>query len=100
MSTAPGRLTRLSRPVPLNGRCRGSVPDDGSATFRSDASFGRRAGPAGFASGVSLESYNCPGRYVRPYGNLLYVQPVSTAPDRADAAYCLEQQPSPVSTGE
>jgi GH43 family beta-xylosidase len=63
--------------------------NDGSATFRADASFQRRAGLAD-AAGVSLESVNFPGRYIRHSANLLYVQAVSTATDRADATFHLE----------
>ncbi|BCB82376.1 hypothetical protein GCM10022251_47950 [Phytohabitans flavus] len=63
--------------------------NDGSAIFRSDASFFRRAGLAD-AAGVSFESVNFAGRYIRHSSNLLYVQPVSTATDRADATYVLE----------
>jgi GH43 family beta-xylosidase len=63
--------------------------NDGSALFRGDASFQRRAGLAD-AAGVSLESVNAAGRYVRQAGGLLYLQPVATATDRADATYHLE----------
>jgi len=63
--------------------------NDGSATFRADASFFRRAGLADSAA-VSLESSNFAGRYIRHSSNLLYTQPVSTATDRADATFYLE----------
>lgn len=63
--------------------------NDGSATFRADASFFRRAGLADSAA-VSFESANFAGRYIRHSSNLLYVQPISTATDRADATYVLE----------
>ncbi|MDQ7906441.1 family 43 glycosylhydrolase [Phytohabitans sp. ZYX-F-186] len=63
--------------------------NDGSATFRGDASFFRRAGLAD-AAGVSFESANVAGRYIRHSSNLLYAQPVSTATDRADATFLLE----------
>jgi hypothetical protein len=63
--------------------------NDGSAVFRADASFFRRAGLAD-AAAVSFESANFAGRYIRHSANLLYVQPVSTATDRADATYILE----------
>ncbi|GGT57137.1 hypothetical protein GCM10010256_12430 [Streptomyces coeruleorubidus] len=49
----------------------------------------RRAGPADSA-GVSYESYNYPGRYVRHWEYLLNVQAVSTATDRADATFYAE----------
>jgi GH43 family beta-xylosidase len=63
--------------------------NDGSTVFRSDASFYRRVGLAD-AAAVSFESYNFAGRYIRHSSNLLYIQPVSTATDRADATYVLE----------
>ena len=62
---------------------------DGSTGFRNDASFYRRAGLAN-ASGVSFESYSNPGRYIRHSSYLLYVQPVATDVDRADATFSLE----------
>jgi GH43 family beta-xylosidase len=64
--------------------------NDGSAAFRNDASFFRRAGLAD-AAGVSLESFNLAGRYVRHVsGSLLHVQAVSDAAGRADATFHLE----------
>jgi GH43 family beta-xylosidase len=63
--------------------------NDGTALFRNDASFQRRAGLAD-AAAVSFESANFPGRYLRHSSNLMYVQAVSTATDRADATYVLE----------
>lgn len=63
--------------------------NDGSTLFRNDASFYRRAGLADSAA-ASFESYNFPGRYLRHYGYLLYVRPVSSATERADATYILE----------
>ncbi|MEU8234143.1 family 43 glycosylhydrolase [Actinoplanes sp. NPDC048967] len=63
--------------------------DDGTAAFRSDASFNRRPGLTGSGT-VSFESVNYPGRYLRHYDNLIYVQAVSTATDRADATFILE----------
>ncbi|GAA4702949.1 hypothetical protein Prum_025110 [Phytohabitans rumicis] len=62
---------------------------DGSTLFRNDASFYRRAGLADSAA-ASFESYNFAGRYLRHANNLLYIQPVSTATERADATYYLE----------
>ncbi|MFF4547961.1 family 43 glycosylhydrolase [Streptomyces sp. NPDC001406] len=64
--------------------------NDGTATFRSDASFQRHSGLADATAGVSLESYNYPGRYIRHYNNLLYVQTISTALDKADATFYME----------
>ncbi len=62
--------------------------NDGTATFRGDASFTRRTGLTG--SGVSFESSNFTGRYLRHANNLLYVQAVATSTDRADATFTLE----------
>ncbi|GAB2632622.1 hypothetical protein GCM10027168_74230 [Streptomyces capparidis] len=64
--------------------------NDGSAAFRGDASFFRRAGLSDSASGVSFESYSHAGRYLRHYEYLLMVQPVATALDRQDATYYAE----------
>jgi GH43 family beta-xylosidase len=64
--------------------------NDGSALFRSDASFLRRAGLADSA-GVSFESSNFAGRYLRHVsGSLLHVQTVADATSRADATFHLE----------
>jgi GH43 family beta-xylosidase len=64
--------------------------NDGSATFRNDASFFRRAGLADSA-GASFESYNFPGSYLRHVGgSLLHVQAVGDAAGRADATFHLE----------
>jgi GH43 family beta-xylosidase len=60
--------------------------NDGSAVFKNDATFYQRSGLAS-ASGVSFESYNFPGRYIRHFNHLMYVQPVSTTLDRADATF-------------
>ncbi|MFB9358406.1 family 43 glycosylhydrolase [Actinoplanes nipponensis] len=64
--------------------------DDGTAAFRADASFTRRAGLTGGAGTVSFESVNYPGRYLRHYDNAIFLQAVSTATDRADATFVLE----------
>jgi hypothetical protein len=61
---------------------------DGSALFRSDASFQRRAGLAD-AAGISLESVNFAGRYVRHRGGLLYVETVPAA-EASTATFALE----------
>jgi GH43 family beta-xylosidase len=63
--------------------------NDGSSGFRNDASFYRRAGLAN-AAGVSFESFTNPGRYLRHYAYLMYVQPIATDLDRADATFALE----------
>jgi hypothetical protein len=60
--------------------------NDGTPAFASDASFYRRSGLAD-AAGLSYESYNNAGRYIRHYDYLLYVQTPSTAIDRADATF-------------
>jgi GH43 family beta-xylosidase len=63
--------------------------NDGTAQFRSDASFTRRAGLADTA-GVSFESVNLPGQYLRHYNYLLAVQSVPDTTARADATFHLE----------
>ncbi|WP_224364699.1 family 43 glycosylhydrolase [Hyalangium versicolor] len=60
--------------------------NDGSTTFKNEASFYKRAGLSDSA-GVSFESYNYVGRYIRHYNYLLSVQTLSTATDRADATF-------------
>ncbi|MFE9223437.1 AbfB domain-containing protein [Streptomyces massasporeus] len=60
--------------------------NDGSTRFASDATFRQRAGLADPA-GVSYESSNYPGRYVRHWEYLLNVQAVSTPTDRVDATF-------------
>ena len=64
--------------------------NDGSTTFRNDASFFRRAGLWTTAAGVSFESFNFPGRYIRHYENLLYIQPADSTLARADATYYIQ----------
>ncbi len=60
--------------------------NDGTAVFRGDASWSARAGLADSA-GVSYESSNFPGRYIRHFDQLLQVQALGTATDRADATF-------------
>ncbi|MFC7262151.1 family 43 glycosylhydrolase [Streptomyces lutosisoli] len=64
--------------------------DDGTAAFRSDASFYQRAGLADSASGLSFEWYGSAGRYLRHYNYLLYTQPADTATAKADATFYAE----------
>ncbi|MFF1738675.1 AbfB domain-containing protein [Streptomyces mirabilis] len=64
--------------------------DDGTAAFRNDAGFYRRAGLADAASGVSFESYSGADRYPRHYDYLLYTQPADTTLARADATFYAE----------
>ncbi|WP_328543806.1 family 43 glycosylhydrolase [Streptomyces europaeiscabiei] len=64
--------------------------NDGTTTFKNDASFNQRAGLADATDGISFESLNFPGRYIRHYNNLLHIQPISTALDRQDATYYAE----------
>ncbi|MFF4173261.1 family 43 glycosylhydrolase [Streptomyces sp. NPDC001744] len=59
---------------------------DSTALFRADASWTARPGLSDPA-GVSYESSNFPGRYMRHYDNLLRVQDLATAADRADATF-------------
>lgn len=76
----------------LRTRANGEVwvdQNDGTAQFRTSASFYQRAGLSD-AAGVSYESYATSGRYIRHYNYLLVTQPISTALDRADATFFLE----------
>ncbi|GHA46158.1 hypothetical protein GCM10010372_52630 [Streptomyces tauricus] len=63
---------------------------DGSTAFKADASFYRRAGLADAAAGVSFESYNLAGSYLRHYAYLLVTQPADTTTARADATFYAE----------
>lgn len=63
-------------------------PDDGSATFRADATFHRVAGLAD-ATWTSFRSHNFPDRYLRHYDYLVRIDPISTATDRQDATFRL-----------
>jgi hypothetical protein len=64
--------------------------NDGTALFAGDASFTARAGLA-HSAGVSYESFNLPGRYIRHY-----VQAVSTTTARADATFYTQRGTSAV----
>ncbi|OZV77459.1 alpha-L-arabinofuranosidase [Micromonospora echinospora] len=64
-------------------------PDDGSATFRADATFHRTPGLAD-ASWTSFRSHNVPDRYLRHSGYLLRIDPLgasSALVDRQDATF-------------
>ncbi|WP_447007414.1 family 43 glycosylhydrolase [Saccharothrix isguenensis] len=63
--------------------------NDGSATFRADASFFRRSGLAS-SSGVSFESQNFPGQYLRHNGTNVNLTTASDTVARADATFVLE----------
>jgi hypothetical protein len=62
------------------------VRGDGSAQFAADATFRQVAGLAD-SSAVSWQSYSVPTRYIRHYGYVLRLDPVSTAVERADATF-------------
>ncbi|MEU9882739.1 family 43 glycosylhydrolase [Streptomyces phaeochromogenes] len=77
----------------LRHRSNGEVwvdKSDGSTGFKSDASFYRRAGLADASAGVSFESYNVAGSYIRHYNYLLVTQPADTTTARADATFYAE----------
>ncbi|MEU9419055.1 family 43 glycosylhydrolase [Streptomyces sp. NPDC048272] len=63
--------------------------DDGSAAFKSSATFRQRTGLSD-AAWVSYESYSAPGRFLRHRDFLLYVEPAATALAKADATFRLE----------
>jgi hypothetical protein len=62
--------------------------NDGTATFRADATFHRVAGLADSAW-TSFRSHNFPDRHLRHANNLLRIDPISTATDRQDATFRL-----------
>ncbi|MCZ4507454.1 family 43 glycosylhydrolase [Streptomyces sp. ActVer] len=77
----------------LRHRSNGEVwvdKSDGSTAFKGDASFYRRAGLADASAGVSFESYNVAGSYVRHYNYLLVTQPADTTTAKADATFYAE----------
>ncbi|WP_246083762.1 glycoside hydrolase family 43 protein [Nonomuraea diastatica] len=61
-------------------------PDDGTATFRADATFHRTAGLADGAW-TSFRSHNHPDRYLRHLGYLLRIDPITDAQGRQDATF-------------
>ncbi|MDT0318977.1 glycoside hydrolase family 43 protein [Streptomyces millisiae] len=63
-------------------------PDDGSATFRADATFLPVAGLAA-SSWTSYRSYNFPDRYIRHWDYELRLDQITDATGRADATFRL-----------
>ncbi|MEU4420895.1 family 43 glycosylhydrolase [Actinoplanes sp. NPDC024001] len=61
-------------------------PNNGSATFRADATFRQVAGLED-AAWSSFQSYNFPDRYLRHSNYVLRIDPVTTATERADATF-------------
>jgi hypothetical protein len=62
------------------------APDDGTATFRADATFRQVPGLAS-SSWASFQSYNVPDRYIRHYAYLLRLDPITDSVGRADATF-------------
>ena len=63
--------------------------NDGTATFRADATFYRTAG-LGDSALVSFRSYNFPDRYLRHSNYVLRIDPISASSataDRQDATF-------------
>ena len=60
--------------------------NNGSATFRQDATFRQVAGLAD-ATWSSFRSYNFPDRYIRHSNYQLRIDPIATATERADATF-------------
>jgi hypothetical protein len=60
--------------------------NDGTATFRSDATFRQVAGLAN-TGWTSFQSYNFTDRYIRHANNLLRLDPITTAQARNDATF-------------
>jgi GH43 family beta-xylosidase len=63
---------------------------DGSALFKSDATWYIRAGLAD-STKVSFESYNFPGNYIRHRSGLLYSTTTPAALDKSDATFTRQQ---------
>ena len=93
----PGRLYRrvvrvgqLSRALPAAQRLRDPAgANDGTATFRGDATFQRVPGLAD-STWSSFRSYNFPDRYLRHTNYVLRIDPLSSsssASDRQDATF-------------
>lgn len=64
--------------------------NDGSAAFKSDATFKQVAGLAN-SSWISYQSYNYPTRYIRHYNYYLRIDPISTDTEKQDATWRLTQ---------
>ncbi len=62
------------------------APNDGSAAFRSEATFRQVAGLAN-SSWTSFQSYSNPDRYIRHYNYLLRLDPITDAVGRSDATF-------------
>ncbi len=60
--------------------------NDGTATFRADATFHRTAGLAD-AAWSSFRSYHNPAYYLRHHDFVLRIDPIATATDRQDATF-------------
>ncbi len=60
--------------------------NDGTATFKGDATFYRVAGLADSAWS-SFRSYNFPTRYLRHYDYVLRIDPISTSTEQQDATF-------------
>jgi hypothetical protein len=60
--------------------------NDGTATFRADATFRQVAGLAN-AGWVSFQSFNFTDRYIRHTNSLLRLDPITTAQGRSDATF-------------
>jgi GH43 family beta-xylosidase len=63
--------------------------NDGSAAFAADATWQLKPGLAD-SSLISFESYSVPGEYLRQQDGLLYLTPVSTDTDKAEATFLQE----------
>lgn len=61
-----------------------------STQFQNDSTFIIRESLAG-TGGMSIESKNFPGRYIRHRNSQLYLEPVYSQSDREDATFLLTQ---------
>ncbi len=64
--------------------------NDGSTSFAADATWWQQPGLTD-SNGISFESYNIPGQYIRQRDNLLYLSPITTSMDNADATFLEER---------
>jgi hypothetical protein len=61
-------------------------PNDGTATFKADATFKKVPGLAD-SGWSSFQSYNYPSRYIRHYDYYLRIDPIGTDTEKQDATF-------------
>lgn len=65
--------------------------DDGTDLFKQDATWIQHRALDG-SNGVSFESVNFPGQYIRHYNSYLRISPISTAIEKGDASFVMTMQ--------